>query len=167
MKHTCKKCGETKSVKDFRKKHKEGPYEPWNLRICKECVHSEYVERYNNPAKRECIKNTSRNWKKSNPERHAENNKKWYHANKHKARAGAKLRYTVRTGKIERMPCEVCGSTEKVQGHHDSYRVGFELDVRWLCQDHHKAWHIILDGFDKRKSVDSMYELFIEKLNNQ
>jgi len=33
-------------------------------------------------------------------------------------------------------PCEVCGSTENVQAHHDDYSK--PLDVRWLCALDHK-----------------------------
>ena len=162
MEHTCRKCGERKNVKKFRRHHKEGPYEPWNLRICKDCVHSEYLDRYSDEDKRDALKKSSLEWKKNNPEHHAAINKKWYHANKHKARASSKLRYAIRRGKIERLPCEVCGTTHKVQGHHDSYKEGHELDVRWLCQDHHKAWHWILDNVDRRKSLDARFEFFIK-----
>jgi hypothetical protein len=54
-------------------------------------------------------------------------------------KAIARLNWQVRSGKIKRMPCEVCGDA-KVQGHH--YR-GYEypLDVQWLCHKHHMMEH--------------------------
>ena len=40
--------------------------------------------------------------------------------------------------KLERMPCEICGDSI-VEAHHDDYSK--PLEVRWLCQSHHKQWH--------------------------
>lgn len=42
------------------------------------------------------------------------------------------------TGKVKKMPCEVCGIPES-QGHHHDYNL--PLDVKWLCQSHHSAEH--------------------------
>lgn len=44
----------------------------------------------------------------------------------------------VRDGRIIKGSCEVCGS-KKVVAHHDYY--DRPLDVRWMCQSHHKQWH--------------------------
>lgn len=162
--HTCKKCGREKFVFQFRKHHREGPYKPWNLRICKECVHDEFVARYTEKALREDLKATSRSWKERNPKVHAEINKRWYHANKEKARASGVLRYAIKQGKIERMSCSVCGAG--AQGHHDSYEEGRELDVRWLCQDHHKAWHIILDEITSKLCLDERFNAFVKAHTN-
>ncbi len=52
-----------------------------------------------------------------------------------KCKARRKLAYAVRTGKLLKQPCEVCGST-KVQAHHDDYRK--PLSVRWFCFKHHR-----------------------------
>jgi hypothetical protein len=35
--------------------------------------------------------------------------------------------------------CAECGSTHKIEGHHDSYLE--PLNVRWLCEACHKEWH--------------------------
>ena len=46
----------------------------------------------------------------------------------------------IRDGKLIRTSnCSVCGSTEKIEGHHDDYTK--PLDVRWLCEKCHKEWH--------------------------
>jgi hypothetical protein len=53
--------------------------------------------------------------------------------------AHAAVANALRTGKLVRLPCEVCG--EHAQAHHDSYFPKRWLEVRWLCGKHHRAWH--------------------------
>lgn len=161
MVHICKQCGEEKGVEEFTRKHKEGPYEPWNLRKCKVCVHEDYLSRASEKGAREQLKQTSRDWKSRNKERHAEINRRWNAVNRDRIRAGNKLRYAVRMNRIERSPCEVCGTTDRVHGHHDSYEKGKELDVRWLCQTHHKMWHVILDSVNDITDLDDRFISFV------
>ena len=47
--------------------------------------------------------------------------------------------YAIRAGKMVRGVCEVCGSGERIEAHHDDY--DRPLDVRWLCKAHHNDWH--------------------------
>ncbi len=56
-----------------------------------------------------------------------------------KQRARGILSKHVADGKIIRQPCEVCGVTTDVQGHHDDYSK--PLEVRWLCRTHHMEVH--------------------------
>jgi hypothetical protein len=44
----------------------------------------------------------------------------------------------VKTGKIARAPCEVCGSPDS-EAHHTDYLK--PLEVRWLCFKHHREAH--------------------------
>jgi len=46
--------------------------------------------------------------------------------------------YALVNGKIERRPCEVCGSV-KSEMHHDDYDQ--PLKVRWMCHKHHGLYH--------------------------
>jgi hypothetical protein len=39
----------------------------------------------------------------------------------------------LRSGRLQKGPCEECGSTEDVQAHHHSYLREDALDVTWLC----------------------------------
>lgn len=41
--------------------------------------------------------------------------------------------HAVKSGKLRRQPCEVCG--ERAEAHHPDYAK--PLDVRWLCRRHH------------------------------
>ena len=52
--------------------------------------------------------------------------------------ARATLENAVRTGKIEKNVCEVCGDKNTV-AHHDDYSQ--PLKVRWLCHKHHREIH--------------------------
>lgn len=47
--------------------------------------------------------------------------------------------YAIKTGRLERLPCEVCGHPV-AEGHHDDYSK--RLDVRWLCRMHHRWLHL-------------------------
>lgn len=48
------------------------------------------------------------------------------------------VRGAVKSGKLKKQPCEVCGD-ENVHAHHDDYNS--PLDVKWLCPLHHKELH--------------------------
>ena len=66
-------------------------------------------------------------------------NQKWLERNKEKRAAHILLGSAVARGRISKGPCKVCGTTEKVQGHHEDYAK--PLEVIWLCQKHHKELH--------------------------
>ncbi len=52
--------------------------------------------------------------------------------------AREKLRYEVRMGRIQKLPCQICGDI-KSQAHHEDYAK--PLEVIWLCQKHHNDVH--------------------------
>lgn len=80
-------------------------------RYCREC-HNEYV----------------RAWRAAGRERLTPE-----HHRRDAARSAA--RYLMLKGDLRREPCEVCGSEDEVEMHHDDYdRVA---DVRWFCRVHH------------------------------
>lgn len=58
------------------------------------------------------------------------------HPDRDKARRLAKL--AIKTGKLKRLPCEVCGA-EKSEAHHPDYSK--PLEVRFLCRFHHLVAH--------------------------
>jgi|SRR3990167_253467 len=45
----------------------------------------------------------------------------------------------VRSGKIIRSACVICGGTQKVHGHHPDYSK--PLKIIWVCPVHHKLIH--------------------------
>jgi hypothetical protein len=56
-------------------------------------------------------------------------------------RANAAVHRAIKRGELVRGPCEVCGATDKVHAHHESYEPEAFLDVRWLCWEHHLRRH--------------------------
>lgn len=111
-----------------------------------------------------CIIAQTRKWKKDNPEKHraigravdqrrrvqkSEYRKsrraihdlqveKYRQKNPDKHKARKEMYNAIRRGDLVRLPCEVCGEP-KTQGHHDDYSK--PLQVRWLCETHHKMHH--------------------------
>jgi hypothetical protein len=64
-------------------------------------------------------------------------------------------------GLLERQQCEVCGlahvqhnTPSAVVAHHDDYNR--PLDVRWLCNRHHRLWHARHKAVDPH---DGVFEL--------
>lgn len=55
---------------------------------------------------------------------------------KHYARTYANT--YLKRGKIEKLPCIVCGDN-KVEMHHDNYNK--PLEIKWLCRKHHMEHH--------------------------
>ena len=56
---------------------------------------------------------------------------------KKRIRARTRLNHAVRDGKLERLPCVVCGDV--AEAHHEDYNK--PLDVTWLCRMHHRIYH--------------------------
>jgi len=72
-------------------------------------------------------------------EKNRRNSDLYHSRNPEKRRASDLLCHAVEDGRIIRGPCEDCGSTGKVHGHHDDYSKPF--DVRWLCPLCHVRLH--------------------------
>jgi hypothetical protein len=49
------------------------------------------------------------------------------------------VRSALRSGRLHRQPCVVCGATD-VEAHHEDYSQ--PLTVIWLCPEHHRQHHI-------------------------
>lgn len=60
---------------------------------------------------------------------------------RHSAREA--VRNAVRTGRLVRQPCEVCGDPKAQAHHHLGYEREHRLHVRWLCHAHHVEAHLI------------------------
>lgn len=74
---------------------------------------------------------------------------KYRRENIEKVRAHWRVSYEVKSGRMKRMPCSICGSEQRISAHHDDYSK--PLDVTWLCPDHHRKRHMELDPLFGRK----------------
>ena len=79
-----------------------------------------------------------REWLAKHPGYHTHRKKEWYAKNKERQSVRYKVKYALKTGKLVKTPCQVCGELE-VQGHHPDY--SRPLEVVWLCQKHHLEIH--------------------------
>jgi hypothetical protein len=79
-----------------------------------------------------------RAWSAANPGAMTAYKKAYWQRNKDRLSIKYKVRHAVKTGKLIKMPCFVCGS-EQVEAHHPDYSA--PLDVVWLCRQHHMEIH--------------------------
>lgn len=126
----CFKCGIEKELSGF---YKHPAMKDGHVNKCKECNKNDVGEhRIKNIEK---IRKYDRDrGNRQTKEYHDDYRKKY----PNKYRAVNMVNNNIRSGNLVKKPCEVCGA-EKVCGHHDDYNE--PLNVRWLCQSHHKQWH--------------------------
>lgn len=140
----CKTCGIEKEIGEF---YSHGQMRDGKLNHCKQCYKQKVainrlanLERYREydrrrgrlphrlKANRLCARQRDRSqsqiaWRERNPEKRA---------------AHVILGNALRSGRIKKAPCEICGK-KKAEAHHDDY--AFPLKVRWLCRKHHAELH--------------------------
>jgi len=127
---TCNKCDIEKALEDF---YKHPSTKDGRDGKCKECAkrlstrnrnqNIEAVRAYDRKRGNRQSKAYLKDWREKYP-------------NKYKAHNA--VNNALRDGRIDKGCCEVCGFVTSV-AHHDDYSK--PLEVRWLCQGHHKQWH--------------------------
>lgn len=122
-----KKCGRCNSILYIDCFNKDKYTKSGYRSQCKKCMKLE----------REFLKDYYKEWREtpSIKEKYSQYRKFHYDLQKTKARNA--------TRKLEKMPCCMCGTTEKIHAHHDDYMK--PLDVMWLCVTHHIARHAFLN----------------------
>ena len=150
----CFKCGKVKPLDEF---YRHPQMKDGYLGKCKECTKKDIAEdRINNPEKlkardkkrnglphrvkaRKKYAQSSRGKKVCNKAK-----KKWDKKNLLKKLTGQMVSRAIRAGRLKKQPCEKCGSTNRVHGHHDDYYK--PLEVRWLCPKCHTEFHKKVKG---------------------
>ena len=114
----------------------------WSNRDKKLAYLAEYKEK-----NRERVNAKQREYEAANPRRNRP-------VDRQKQIAQSRLNQGISKGEVERQPCEYCGSTRNVVGHHPDYDK--PLDVIWLCQKHHTLEHrrgSIIAALTRRKEA--------------
>ena len=142
---TCKWCSQAKPLFDF---YTHAGMKDGYLNKCKSCCY-EWTKQYRKTDSGIAVRKKEKQYPE-NKKRYKRSEKGQLSASKYKrnpVREAAKnaVRYAIRTGKLHRQPCFVCG--EASQAHHSSYAPEMRLVVTWLCQKHHNQLHIEHSGY--------------------
>jgi len=133
-----KKCFKCEKILPFEQFYKHSAMGDGYLNKCKECAkidvranrlkNVDYYRAYDlhrskTPERREAIFKNSNSFRQKDPRI---------------MKCHGKVGYALKTGRLQKSPCIICGS-EKSVAHHESYSC--PLDVVWYCQPHHKERH--------------------------
>lgn len=142
----CSRCGVAKPLAEFHaNKSREDGCAPY----CKVCVKA-YTAEWRK--KRALLLNAQSDWKTktadmveyrkawraAHPGYMTKKKAEWLARNPQRRRVKDATAYAIETGKLVKLPCEVCGES-KVEAHHPDY--SRPLMVVWLCKQHHKEIH--------------------------
>ena len=137
----CTKCGVEKMAEEFSKMAAAKDGMQSNCKACNKVSSAEYrdanseaiaardAEYCQTPAGKETQRKANATRRAKSPE---------------KAAARTAVSNAIAAGRLVRQPCLVCGETERVEAHHDSYHENRRLDVRWLCRPHHLEHHALM-----------------------
>jgi hypothetical protein len=141
-----KECFKCKQILELSEFYKHPMMGDGHLNKCKKCTRKDSEDRRK-------IKEKDINWFLSERERHREKSKKyrelgkskpkrysekWLLENPEKKKAYMAIKNALRSGKMHRHPCCICGN--KAHAHHEDYSK--PLDVIWLCPKHHGERHV-------------------------
>jgi hypothetical protein len=131
---TCSVCGKSKEVAGFyRHPHTTDGYQA----LCKECQKARSRRRTREkPSEIRAHRKTYRATPRGRA-LHRDDSRRYYRADKQRAKAHYSVSNAVRLNLLGREPCEICG--REAEAHHDDYSK--PLQVRWLCQKHHLEAH--------------------------
>ncbi len=167
----CKKCQELKSIDAFYK-HKDMP--DGFLNDCKECVKDrvrrhraanlEKIQAYDRVRGQQADRklDNKRRYRKrieteEGREREKIRSKAWQTRNKVKRSAHILLNNALKRGLLKPKPCERCGYSGDVHGHHEDYKK--PLEVVWLCKSCHGQRHREIN--EERRKGKTMQHDFI------
>lgn len=157
-----KKCSVCDQEKSFDKYYK-------GYAMCKSC-HYDRIKIYRESELGKAVRQKERRaakesgkykqWqtKYENSDKGRERNKRYeqtrYESIEGKARLAAKnaVKYAIKTGKLIKQPCFMCGEI-KTHAHHSSYAKDMRLSVTWLCHAHHNQIH----NFVKEKDYERLH----------
>ena len=129
----CFKCRRSLPLSEF---YRHPRMADGTLGKCKDCAKKDVRERYALARADRSKYERERNLQPGRRAKKAEYHRRHNERNPEKAKARNAVGNAVKTGKLARLPCEVCGSA-KSQAHHHDYSRPF--DVRWMCFACHRT----------------------------
>lgn len=133
----CPRCKTEKILDEFYKNCKTSDGLTCWCKVCTK-IDQAYYRKLENPIARRA---SDRNCYNNNKEHYKLKRKLWgketgyeYPRDRQKLRAKSAVRYAVKTGRLTKLPCKICGDSN-VHAHHEDYNR--KLDVIWLCPKHH------------------------------
>ena len=143
---TCFKCGAEKPLEDF---YPHSQMKDGHLNKCKTCTKKDVsvhraanlkkIQKYDRIRGRtEKRKANVRAYSKTHGETIRSCSRMYTKKYPWKKKATSAVNNAIRDGRLVRGPCEKCGAA-KAEAHHDDYSK--PLEVRWLCDAHHKEHH--------------------------
>lgn len=132
---TCFKC---KAVKPLTEFYQHSQMADGHLNKCKACAKADATTRRN--LNLDVVREYDRLRAKNRDRIRASSEvaKAWRAQDKRRAAAHSAVAKAIKSGLLERKPCERCGN-EKTVAHHEDYDK--KLEVVWLCYPCHKARH--------------------------
>ena len=141
-----KECFKCKQIFELSEFYKHPMMGDGHLNKCKKCAKKDVADRIK-------IKEKDFNWVLSERKRHRQKSrkyreegkkykksdyKKWLLQNPEKKKAHMEVKNALRSGRMHRHPCCICGN--KAHAHHEDYSK--PLEVIWLCPKHHGERHV-------------------------
>ena len=130
----CFKCGVDKPLSEF---YKHPQMADGHLNKCKECTKADTKTNYADKREQYSEYDRQRSQRPERKAKVADYLRKMRTTNPEKGRARNAVSNALRDGRLQRGPCEVCGTTEGVEAHHHDYSK--PLDVQWFCFKHHRG----------------------------
>ena len=134
MKKTCTKCGVKKVLSLFKR---DNAKKNCSSQPCRECGKKARLQRYYK--RHEHFLEMRKKYFQKHKEEHYARTLKNHELYPEKNKARIMVRDAVKSGKLQKLPCEICETTIKVHGHHPDYSK--PLEVVWLCVKHHGERH--------------------------
>jgi hypothetical protein len=129
----CSRCGEEKPVEGF---HRCNHSHDGRKRECRECAR-ERVRIYREKNRERLLVEQRASYRASREQTLAYQ-QRYRTEHPERKRVRGAVERAVRSGKLQRQPCQVCG-VEPAEAHHPNYDRA--LDVQWLCRSHHRQIH--------------------------